>query len=393
LTEPPQIVTQPSPLSVIEGGTAAFVVGASGSSPLTYYWSFNGALYAAFDSPVLTLDPVSTNQAGVYRAVVSNAFGMATSAPVTLTVEAPTEPVILWQPYGDTVGVGGYFSFSVVAAGTPPLQYQWFKDDLAIGGAMNRMLVFPSVDYTNAGIYTVRIQNNAGIVWSLPATLVVTNAIDGGGKVYFANQIPVPVPVDAPVFDIDTVTRLNGSNYLAQLYGGPSLALIRPVGQPSAFRFGFGAGYFQTRLVTLPTVPPGSNAVLQVRAWDGNKGSSYEEARALGGKFGKSELFTLPVGGGPLPPPSLSGLQSFSLQAGLPGFVTGQISFVARQPGNVVVWAHHGQPGYRYLIEKSAHVNEWKPFQVITNATSTVTFTDEANSGSAVVFYRSRILD
>lgn len=391
--DPPQIVTQPGSASVISGGTATFVVGATGTAPFTYQWLFNGAPYATLSSPVLILDPVSTNQAGIYQAIVTNAFGAATSAPVTLRVEAPTAPVILWQPYGDTVGVGGYFSLSAVAAGTLPLSYQWFKDDYPLAGATNRLLTFPSVEFTNSGTYGVRVQNNAGIVWSLGAKLVVTNALDGGGQVYFNNRFFAATNVDAPVFDLDGVTRLNGSNYLAQLYGGPALEWLRPAGQPAAFLSGYAAGYFYPQVVSLPTVPPGSNAVLQVRAWDGTKGSSYEEARALGGRFGSSELFTIPVGGGVLPPANLLGLLSFSLQAGRPQFALGEISFVERQPGNILVWAHHGEPGFRYLIEKSLHGFEWRPFLVITNVTGTTTFTDSASSGPNATFYRSRILD
>ncbi len=393
LTEPPQIVNQPSSASVIAGGTASFVVGASGSSPLTYSWSFNGSPLKVLTSPILLLESVTTNQAGTYQAVVSNLYGAVASVPVLLVVEAPTNPVILWQPYGDTVGVGGYYSFSVVAAGTLPLSYQWLKDNGEIVGATNRNLTFASVDFTNTGIYAIRVQNNAGIVWSLGAKLVVTNALYGGGKVNFGNQFFFGTNMDAPVFDIDGATGLNGSNYLAQLYGGPSLELLRPVGQPSPFRSGFGAGYFFPQIVTLPTVPPGSNAVLQVRAWEGNKSSSYEEARAMGGRFGKSELLTVAVGGGPIPPANLVGLQSFSLQAGLPQFACGQIFFVERQPGGVVVWSHRGEPGFRYVIERSVHGFEWRPHLVITNVLSTATFTDSTNSGSVVVFYRSRILD
>jgi hypothetical protein len=89
----------------------------------------------------------------------------------------------------------------------------------------------------------------------------------------------------------------------------------------------------------------------------------------------------------------LNGLTSFSLHVGLPQFATGEITFVERQPGNVVFWSHRGEPGFRYLIEKSARDFEWRPYQVITNVTSTATFTDSASGGSAAVFYRSRILD
>jgi len=395
LTAPPQIVTQPSSASVVAGGTATFIVGVNGSAPLTYSWSFNNAPLTVLSNSLLLLEGVTTNQAGTYQVVVSNPFGAVTSAPVTLTVDAPTKPVILWQPYGDTVGVGGYYNFSVVAAGTAPLSYQWFLGDAELVGATNRNLTFSSVDFTNAGTYAVRVQNPAGIVWSLGAKLIVTDAANGGGNINFRNRFlsDAGTNVDAPVFDLDGVTRLNGSNFVAQLYGGRALEWLRPVGQPSPFRTGFSAGYFYSQLLTLPTVPPGSNAIVQVRAWETSRGSSYEEARALGGKFGKSELLTVVVGGGELPPANLEGLSSFNLRAGLPQFASGEIRFVERQPGGLLVWSHRGEPGFRYLIEKSVQGFEWRPILVITNVTSSVTFTDSANSGSDVTFYRSRILD
>ena len=140
---------------------------------------------------------------------------------------------------------------------------------------------------------------------------------------------------------------------------------------------------------------PGSNVWLQVCAWDSTFGTSYEQARAMGGKFGSSVIMHVSAGGGALPPQTLLGFQSFSLQAGSPYFEVGTISFVERQPPNVYVWALHGQPGSLYLIEKSnsAHGSVWQPFEVITNVTGTVTFTDTVESNADVVLYRARILD
>ena len=395
LTAPPQIVTQPASASVIAGGTAAFVVGVSGSQPLTYSWSFNGAPLTVLSNSMLILESVATNQAGTYRAVVSNPDGAVTSAPVMLVVDAPTEPVILWQPYGDTVDAGAYYNFSVVAVGTLPLGYQWFKDGNALAAATNRNLTFTAVDFTNAGIYSVRAQNGAGIVWSLGAQLIVTNAFAGGGQIRFRNEFhnSSGANVDAPVFNLDGVTPLSGTNFMAQLYAGPSLELLRPAGQPSLFRSGFSAGYFYSQVITLASVAPGAEAIVQVRAWDARKGGSYEEARALGGKFGKSELLTVTAGGEPFVPADLDGLQSFSLQAGRSQFASGEIQFVERQPGNILIWSHRGEPSFRYLIEKSFRGFEWKPFLVITNISSMATFTDSASSGAGVTFYRSRILD
>lgn len=395
LTAPPQILNEPSSASVMAGGTAALIVGVSGSPPLTYQWLHNNSPLPVLTNSLLLLEAVTTNQAGTYQVIASSPFGAATSAPVTLVVNAPTKPVVTWQPYGDTVAAGGYYNFSVVAAGTAPLIYQWFQDGAEIAGATNRNLTFNTVVVSNAGTYSVRVTNHAGIVWSLGAKLVVTNAVDGGGKLRLDNESFsfAGTEVDAPIFDIDGVTPLNGSNYLAQLYAGPTLGLLRPVGQPSPFRSGFRAGYVYAQVVTLPTVPPGSNAIAQVRAWETGKGSSYEEARAMGGKFGKSELLTVVVGGGLLPPTGLEGLQSFNLGAGMPQFANGEIHFVEQQPGDVLVWSHRGEPGFRYLIEKSWLGFEWRPFVVITNTSPTVTFTDFAQGESGVVFYRSRILD
>lgn len=395
LMDPPRIVTQPSPISIIAGGTAAMIVGVTGSAPLSYQWFFNNAPLTGQTNHILQLDGVTTTQGGNYFAIVTNAYGAATSAPPAgLIVQNPTNATILVQPYGDTIPVGGYYNLDVVAAGTPPLSYQWFFNEEAIAGATNRNVVFTNLQLTNAGIYKVRVQNWSSTVYSLPASLTVNDSSVGGGTIDFRNKFSSSEGNgDAPVFDIDGVTRLNGSNFVAQLYAGPSLELLRAAGQPTPFRTGFGAGYFVPQEVTLPNVAPGSNAVVQVRVWEAARGSSFEEARALGSKFGKSDILTVTAGGDAEPPQNLVGLQSFSLQAGLPYFVTGVITFVERQPGGIIVWSHQGQPGSRYLIEKTVQNNSWQPFVVITNITSAATFTDSANSGAAVVFYRSRILD
>jgi hypothetical protein len=389
----PRIVAPPVSATVLVGGTASFVVNASGSQPLTYWWYYNGNPFMELSSSTLILKNVSLSQAGSYHVVVSNAYGTALSEPVTLSVQSSDQPVILWQPYGDTAAVGGYHNFAVTASGALPLGYQWFKDGAEIAGATNRTLTFGSIDYKDAGTYNVRVTNQVGIAWSLGATLTVNSGVDGGGVVFMRNRATT-MAVDAPIYDLDGVTRLSDSNYLAQLYAGPSLETLRPVGLPCIFRTKILAGYYTERIVKVPTVLPRNPAVVQVRAWDATVGSSYEEARALGGRFGKSGILEVILAEeGPMFPPDLVGLQSFNLQAGLPAFTVGEISFVERQPNGEVLWSHRGQPGTRYVIEKSVHGFEWKPYLIITNLTSTVTFSDSADSGSSVVFYRSRILD
>ena len=221
-------------------------------------------------------------------------------------------------------------------------------------------------------------------------TVGTTNV--GGGEINFANWFITSKTNAFPVFDIDGTTVLNGNEYVAQLYAGPELATLRPVGQPTPFQGGFNAGYFVPQTLTLGNVAPGGNAMVQVRVWDTALGSSFEAARALGGRFGKSAIFQVTAGGDEQPPASLEGLQSFSLQAGLPYLQVASLSFVERQPPETLVWALHGQAGNIYTIEKGEFGGVWQPYQVVTNITGTVNFTDTIGT-NVVVRYRARILD
>src|SRR6185503_10811911 len=128
-------------------------------------------------------------------------------------------------------------------------------------------------------------------------TLNVSTTNSGGGQINFANWFITSKTNALPDFDIDGSTLLNGAEYVAQLYAGPDLASLRPVGQPTPFQSGFNCGYFVPQILTLGNVPPGSNAVVQVRAWDTAFGPSFEAARALGGRFGKSPIFQVTAGG------------------------------------------------------------------------------------------------
>jgi hypothetical protein len=393
LNEPPTIVTEPAPVNTIAGGSAAMSVGVTGLPPLAYQWFCNGAPLAGKTSGLLQLDPVAPADAGEYCVVITNAFGAVTSAPVALTVEAPTSPTLVLQPWGETVAVGGYFALSVAALGTPPLNYQWYLNGVEVNNATNRQLVLAPVDFSQAGNYAVKVWNQSAAVWSLPALLKVEGSLsEGGGAIQFANRYVQGMTTnEAPVFDVGGLTKLSGSDYVAQLYAGPTLAQLRAVGTPSPF---ITPGLFQSQTVLVPTVPPNSNAVVQVRAWQRSKGASYEEARALGGKFGRSVVFQAWTGTPPLSPlDGLPGLASFSLQSGLPAFNVGRIELAGQTSEGVIEWTLRGETGCQYVIERALSDLVWRPLLVLTNATGTVNFTDPGAGVDATVFYRARILD
>jgi hypothetical protein len=92
ITGVPIITGQPLSQTVQAGLSVTFTLVVSGTGALSYQWRFNGGIISGATIPTLTLNGVQGAAAGLYDAVVSNAFGSRTSAPAILTVLAPPPP-------------------------------------------------------------------------------------------------------------------------------------------------------------------------------------------------------------------------------------------------------------------------------------------------------------
>lgn len=82
----PSVTDQPQSQIVAVGGATAFSVTASGTSPLSYQWQWNGSKVNGATTSSLTLTNVQLTNAGDYLVVVSNAAGTVTSSNASLTV-------------------------------------------------------------------------------------------------------------------------------------------------------------------------------------------------------------------------------------------------------------------------------------------------------------------
>ena len=216
-------------------------------------------------------------------------------------------PLILTQPESKTVVAGASVTFSVEAGGCG-LSYQWQFNGVDIPNATSASLLLNNVPETQAGTYAVVVSNMDGSASSLPANLVVTVE---HGYVNFSN---VGAGINVPFFDVDGVTSLS-SAYVAQLYAGSSADNLMPMRGTTTF---LGGGYFNGGTIEITSVPAGGTAYVQVRVWESAKGSTYEEARAAGGKTGKSNVFPVIPShrfgpGPPEPATTLTGLQSFKV--------------------------------------------------------------------------------
>ena len=85
-------------------------------------------------------------------------------------------PSITSQPSSITVAVGQPASFSVGAAGTPPLAYQWQRDLVDIPGASDTTYTLPSASLSDSGAaFRAVVTNGLGTATSDDATLMVTD--------------------------------------------------------------------------------------------------------------------------------------------------------------------------------------------------------------------------
>ena len=89
----PIIATQPQSQTVFIGSNVLFTVAASGATPLSYQWHFNGTNLPGATNTAYTLTNVHTNEAGAYDVLVTNAINSALSQPATLIVVTTPNPI------------------------------------------------------------------------------------------------------------------------------------------------------------------------------------------------------------------------------------------------------------------------------------------------------------
>jgi len=167
----PVIEVRPVDQTVRLGATATFSVTASGTEPLEYQWNVGGTNVGGATNNVLVVTNVQASDGGSYAVVITNAYGAVASSNAVLTVGLPA--VIMAQPTNVAAAVGGTVVLGVVAAGTPPLSYQWSLEGTNLAWATNYTLVLTNVLLNDAGSYAVEVSNAFGSQQSSNAVVSV----------------------------------------------------------------------------------------------------------------------------------------------------------------------------------------------------------------------------
>ncbi|MEO5804400.1 MAG: immunoglobulin domain-containing protein, partial [Verrucomicrobiota bacterium] len=139
---PPSITAQPQNQSVLAGSNVNFSVTATGTSPLSYQWLFNGIAISGATGSAYSINNAQPTNGGNYSVVVTNAAGSKQSDSASLQILTP--PTIVLQPESQSVLAGTNVTFSVTAEAFLPTILSgnlrlWLKADQGVIAANGRV--------------------------------------------------------------------------------------------------------------------------------------------------------------------------------------------------------------------------------------------------------------
>jgi hypothetical protein len=168
----PTITNQPQSQLVNALAPASFSVAATAVAPLSYQWTLDNTILSGATTTTLTITNVQPSDLGGYRVVITNAYGAVTSSVANLYMYP-----YLATPFDGAVTYWGQTNvLSIQAWGSGPLTYQWYQDGAAVPGGTNQTLNLGSVQFTNAGLYSVVVSSGYGSVTNSPYEVVVNPA-------------------------------------------------------------------------------------------------------------------------------------------------------------------------------------------------------------------------
>ncbi len=186
-TGAPVFVPDPPPnLTVGEGYTIQFSTPVLGEKPMllllgapgeSFFYQHTVPVLENGSPPVVSGIPYgfagTTNLAGVWTIIASNAVGVVTNTfSVTITPAAP-HSIYIDGPF--EAWAGAAVTLTANPRGTAPFTYQWEKSGSPLVGETNRTLVLASFSTAEEGEYSVVISNALGFAESPPHSIGLGN--------------------------------------------------------------------------------------------------------------------------------------------------------------------------------------------------------------------------
>ena len=237
-----------------------------------------------FSNPILAVNSATTSTAGNYQIVITDSFGSVTSSVAVLSLAYP--PSILWAPQSLMATQGNPASFNVAAAGTGPLNYQWWMEATqqsnatAVPFVINGFVLAAGITSGGAGYLAVpQVQFLGGSGIGATGTAVVSNRMVTAIQMSDAGEdyiTPPVIQIDPPsdliltgatnaTLALPSVNLANSGNYfvvITNYYGSvtSSVATLAIAASPASIPapllvLATDSGVFHLQLSTLAGQP------------------------------------------------------------------------------------------------------------------------------------------
>ncbi len=270
---PPSITSSPASRTNSLGATTTFTVVATGSLPVAYQWYFTNAISDATNASLVLTDIVASN-AGSYYAIVTNAFGRATSAVAQLTVSLAPGIAGFTPAFGvtnDTVSVNGLLFTNVTDVSFNGVTANFTVNSLtnlsatvpagATTGPLSVTTLFGNATTTNN--FTLLAGNGTPVIASFTPTNAFVNTAVVITGTNFAGVTGVGFNGRNAAFAVNSFSQIT-----ATVPGGTTDGLISVT---NAYGVGFSATPF-----VVATNPVGAVGISQIYGGGGNSGATYE---------------------------------------------------------------------------------------------------------------------
>lgn len=173
----PRTTSEPTDMVFCPGTNGSLTYTASGTN-LTYQWFRNGQPIPGATSTTLPLNNYQVSMNGLYRCVATSNVPNPNNCQVTVSsrevnIAGYVPPVLVTSPSSTDACIGSRLTLTSEFTGSD-LNYQWFRDGVAIPNINANTLTIDRVTAANAGVYTVRATGTCGLnVTSAPATITV----------------------------------------------------------------------------------------------------------------------------------------------------------------------------------------------------------------------------
>jgi len=169
------IEQQPFDAGTLVGDEALFYLYATGNGTLTYQWVRNSVVQVGETDREYTYTVALENNGDTVYCLITDDDETISTTTVTVVVYDFLE--ITSQPVDTSGQVGQLLSFSVAAAGKPPITYQWYKNDIALeSSASTHNFVVGSLQ-DDGNEYYCRVENGDSEIDSDVATFSISLGI------------------------------------------------------------------------------------------------------------------------------------------------------------------------------------------------------------------------